>query len=336
MDESPKPELSVIIPCKNEALVLDKLFTRLLPILDRLDLPYEVICINDGSDDDTLKGLLEWARKGPRIVVIDLSRSFGKEAALTAGIDHARGAAVIPMDADLQDPPELIPEMIGAWRSGAEIVLARRTNRESDSVLKRLTAKLFYRVHNAISNTPVPENVGDFRLINRQALDAIMQLRERHRFMKGLFAWVGFRQVEIGYVRPPRAGGQTQFSGRRLWNLAMEGFTSFTTLPLRIWTYIGLTISSSAFIYGAWTIARTLIFGIAVPGYASLLTLVLFFGGLNLLGLGIIGEYLGRVFMETKQRPLYVVRSVSRDTRPAAQFDSNAVTHSITRTAQNI
>jgi glycosyltransferase involved in cell wall biosynthesis len=246
------------------------------------------------------------------MTVIDLSRSFGKEAALTAGLDYARGDAVIPMDADLQDPPELIPDMVASWKGGAEIVLARRLNRDSDSTLKRFTAKWFYRMHNAISHTRIPENVGDFRLINRQALDAIMQLRERHRFMKGLFAWVGFRQVEIGYVRPIRAEGRSQFSGWRLWNFAIEGFTSFSTLPLRLWTYIGFLVATVAFAYGCWTIVRTLIFGIAVPGYASLVTLVLFFGGLNLFGLGVIGEYLGRVFTETKQRPLYVMRSVYR------------------------
>jgi len=306
------PELSIVVPCRNEAATVETLFARLLPVLDGLRLPYEVVCVNDGSDDSTLPALLTWANRMPTITVIDLSRAFGKEAALTAGLEHARGQAVIPMDADLQDPPELIPDMVAAWRAGAEIVLARRINRDSDSTLKRFTAKWFYRMHNAISHTQIPENVGDFRIINRQALNAILQLRERHRFMKGLFAWVGFRQVEIGYVRPTRSAGQTHFSGWRLWNFALEGFTSFSTLPLRLWTYVGFAVAAAAFLYGAWTIVRTLIFGIAVPGYASLVTLVLFFGGLNLLGLGVIGEYLGRVFTETKQRPLYVARSVYR------------------------
>lgn len=306
------PELSIVIPCKNESASLATLFGRLLPVLDSLSISYEVICVNDGSTDSTLDDLLRWSRQNPAIVVIDLSRSFGKEAALTAGIDHTSGMAVIPIDADLQDPPEIIPEMVAAWRAGAEIVLARRTNRDTDSTLKRLTAKWFYRMHNAISHTQLPENVGDFRLINRQALDAILQLRERHRFMKGLFAWVGFKQVEVGYVREPRKHGKSQFSGWRLWNFALEGFTSFSTVPLRLWTYLGLFVSSGAFLYGSWTIVRTLVFGVAVPGYASLITLVLFFGGLNLLGLGVIGEYLGRVFTETKQRPLYVMRSIHR------------------------
>lgn len=242
--------------------------------------------------------------------MVDLSRNFGKEAALTAALEHSTGDAVVPIDADLQDPPELIAAMLAKWREGYEVVLARRSDRTSDSWLKRVTAQMFYRVHNRISCPELPENVGDFRLMDRKVVEALGGLHETHRFMKGLFAWVGFKSCIIDYVREARAAGETKFNGWRLWKLAVEGITSFSTFPLTIWFYLGSLTAFGAFIYGAYIVLRTLAWGIEVPGYASLLCLILFFGGLQLLGVGILGEYLGRAYMESKRRPVYVVRDV--------------------------
>jgi glycosyltransferase involved in cell wall biosynthesis len=269
---------------------------------------FEIICINDGSTDGTLDKLVQAAERDARVRVIDLSRNFGKEAALTAGLDEALGDAVIPMDADLQDPPSLIPVMIEHWMKGAEVVAARRTDRACDTFLKRTTAALYYRIHNALSELKLPENVGDFRLIDRSVVNALRRLPERRRFMKGLFAWVGFRTVVVEYQREPRAAGKSKFSGWRLWNFAIEGITGFSTVPLRCWTYIGLAIAVLAFCYGGIIVGRTLLFGNPVPGYASLVSIVLFLGGIELVGIGIVGEYIGRIYYETKERPLYLVR----------------------------
>jgi glycosyltransferase involved in cell wall biosynthesis len=241
--------------------------------------------------------------------VIDLSRNFGKEAALTAGLDAARGDAVIPIDVDLQDNPALITKLVEEWKRGFEVVLAKRADRRTDSFAKRLTAFLFYRLHNSISSEPVlPENVGDFRLMDRKVVEAIKQLPERRRFMKGIFAWVGFRSTTVEYVRDSRFVGKSRFTGWKLWNFALEGITSFSTAPLRIWTYLGLAVASLAFVYAGFIIMRTVIHGIDVPGYASLLAVTLFLGGIQLIGLGVLGEYLGRVYSEAKQRPIYIVR----------------------------
>jgi glycosyltransferase involved in cell wall biosynthesis len=259
-----------------------------------------------------------------------LSRNFGKEAALTAGIDAARGDAVIPIDADLQDSPELIVRLVEEWKRGFEVVLAKRADRRADSFAKRLTALLFYKVHNSISEPVIPENVGDFRLMDRKVVDAIKQLPERRRFMKGIFAWVGFRSTTIEYVRDPRIAGASRFSAWKLWNLALEGITSFSTAPLRIWTYLGLAVASLAFVYAGFIVMRTVIHGIDVPGYASLLAITLFLGGIQLIGLGVLGEYLGRVYSEAKQRPIYIVRDsyeASRATRREARIrEPEAVT----------
>jgi glycosyltransferase involved in cell wall biosynthesis len=301
--------ISIVCPFYNEALGVGAFFSRLIPVLDRLEEAYEVICVNDGSRDGTLAALLAMRALHPSVRVIDLSRNFGKEAALTAGLDAARGDAVIPIDVDLQDNPALITKLVEEWKRGFEVVLAKRADRRTDSFAKRLTAFLFYRLHNSISSEPVlPENVGDFRLMDRKVVEAIKQLPERRRFMKGIFAWVGFRSTTVEYVRDSRFVGKSRFTGWKLWNFALEGITSFSTAPLRIWTYLGLAVASIAFVYAGFIIMRTVIHGIDVPGYASLLAVTLFLGGIQLIGLGVLGEYLGRVYSEAKQRPIYIVR----------------------------
>lgn len=301
--------ISVVVPFHDEAAGIEAFYRELCFVLDRLaDHRFEVICVDDGSRDETLAKLLALIERDSRVRVLELSRNFGKEAALTAGIDASRGDAVIPMDADLQDPPELIARLIEAWLGGADVVLARRTDRSTDSFLKRKTAELFYRVHNRVSSVKIPENVGDFRLLDRVAVEAVKTLPERQRFMKGLFAWIGFKTVTVDYARGPRAAGSGKFSGWRLWNFALEGITSFSTVPLRVWTYIGGLGALMTFLYAVYIVLRIVILGVEVPGYASLLVAVLFLGSLQLLSVGLLGEYIGRIYLETKQRPVYVVR----------------------------
>lgn len=301
--------ISVVVPFHDEAAGIEAFYRELCFVLDRLaDHRFEVICVDDGSRDETLAKLLALIERDSRVRVLELSRNFGKEAALTAGIDASRGDAVIPMDADLQDPPELIARLIEAWLGGADVVLARRTDRSTDSFLKRKTAELFYRVHNRVSSVKIPENVGDFRLLDRVAVEAVKTLPERQRFMKGLFAWIGFKTVTVDYARSPRAAGSGKFSGWRLWNFALEGITSFSTVPLRVWTYIGGLGALMTFLYAVYIVLRIVILGVEVPGYASLLVAVLFLGSLQLLSVGLLGEYIGRIYLETKQRPVYVVR----------------------------
>lgn len=311
--------LSVVAPCYNESDAIVPFFSRVIPVLEAIPgIRFEIVCVNDGSADDTLPRLLAQARADARIRVIDLTRNFGKEAALTAGIDEAFGDAVVPIDFDLQDPPELIGEMVARWREGAEVVLAQRIDRACDSWLKRVTAGAYYRLHNRMSELRLPENVGDFRLMDRAVVNALKSLPERRRFMKGLFAWVGFHTVTLPYTREPRSAGQSKFSGWRLWNFALEGITSFSTVPLRCWTYIGLAVAFAAFCYGSFIVGRTLWLGVDVPGYASLLCALLFFGGLQLIGVGVVGEYVGRIYHETKGRPIYLVRRRYQE-RPATQ-----------------
>ncbi|MCB5944866.1 glycosyltransferase family 2 protein [Acidocella sp. KAb 2-4] len=301
--------LSLVVPFYNEAASIQPFADAILPALDAIPgTSWEIICVDDGSTDGSLLKLVALAQADPRFRVLEFSRNFGKEAALTAGIDAARGEAVVPIDADLQDPPELIALMVQAWREGAEVVLARRSDRSSDGLLKRQTAAWFYRLHNRLSKIRIPENVGDFRLMDRAVVDALKQLPERQRFMKGLFAWVGFRTVTLDYTRPPRAAGRSKFSGFALWNFAMEGVTSFSTAPLKIWTYLGVLSAALTLFYGLYIAIRTLVFGNQVPGYASLFVAVTFFGSVQLISVGLIGEYIGRIYMETKQRPPYIVR----------------------------
>jgi glycosyltransferase involved in cell wall biosynthesis len=267
------------------------------------------VCVNDGSVDGTLARLLMARAVDSRIKIVDLSRNFGKEAALAAGLEYATGQAVIPLDADLQDPPELIPELVAKWRDGYDHVVAVRQDRKSDSVAKRGSAKLFYRTMARLGDVPIPAHAGDFRLLDRQVVEAFKLLPERTRFTKGMFAWVGFRQATITYTRPVRVAGSSKWRYWNLWNLALDGILSSTTLPLRVWTYVGLAIAVVALSYMIFIVLRTLLFGADVPGYPSLAAMLLFFSGMNMIGLGIVGEYLGRVFIEVKRRPPYLVRA---------------------------
>ena len=313
----PGPQLSLVIPVHNESAGLERLFGTLVPIAAAACPAFEIVVVNDGSQDDTLQQLLRHQQALPQLRVIDLSRNFGKEAALTAGLRHCRGACAITLDADLQDPPELIPEMLARWREGYETVVAVHAHRGTDSAQRRLLSRLFYWLLNAVAEMRFVPNAGDFRLLDRAVIDAFLSLPERTRYNKGLFAWVGFRQYLIEHQRPERAAGQSNFNYRRLFRLAMEGITSFSSFPLRVWTYIGMAVSGLSFLYGSFIIMRTLIRGTDVPGYASLIVAVMFLGGINLLGIGMLGEYIGRIFVESKQRPLYVVRQLHEPKPPA-------------------
>ena len=266
-----------------------------------------MIYVNDGSSDNTNEIIRSLHQTDPRVALVILSRNFGKEVALTAGLEHAIGDAVIIIDADLQDPPELIPELVQKWQHGFDVVYATRKRRLGETWLKKTTAALFYRLMHNISRVQLPRDTGDFRILSRRAVAAVTQFREHHRFMKGLFAWIGFRQTSISYDRDPRYEGETKWSYWQLWNFALEGITSFTVAPLKISTYLGIITAAGAFIYGAIIIIKTMIFGADLPGYPSLMVVILFLGGIQLIGIGIIGEYLGRTFNESKNRPLYFV-----------------------------
>lgn len=304
-------QLSLVVPVFNEAETIKLFIERIYQVFQSQPLVrLEFIFVNDGSTDCTLEILLEIQKGDSQIRVIDLSRNFGKESALTAGLQVARGQVIVPIDVDLQDPPELIPEMISKWQEGYDVVLGRRVNRDSDSLTKRTSASWFYRIHNKISSTKLPEDVGDFRLMDRRVAAALNELPESRRFMKGLFAWVGFRTTFVDYTRSKRIAGETKFSGWRLWNFALEGVTSFSTDPLRVWTYLGLTVSSISFMFAIFIAMKVLFYGIDVPGYASLMVAVTFLGGLQLIGIGILGEYLGRTYIESKRRPLFIIRHI--------------------------
>ncbi|WP_270935917.1 glycosyltransferase family 2 protein [Falsiroseomonas oryzae] len=303
------PAISVVVPAYNEQEVLPVFHARMVPVMEAIGLPWELVFVNDGSRDATLDIMLGLQAADPRIAVVNLSRNFGKEIALTAGLDHAAGTeAVVVIDADLQDPPEVIPELVAAWRGGFDVAYAQRRVREGETWMKKATAAGFYAFMQRIGGrVQLPPNTGDFRLMSRRALDALLTLREQHRFMKGLFAWVGFPSVAVLYDRAPRAAGTTKWNYWKLWNLSLEGITSFTVGPLKIATYLGFGTAVFAALFAFQLIVRTLLFGNPVAGYPSLLAVVLFFGGVQLMTLGIIGEYLGRVFNETKGRPLYIV-----------------------------
>lgn len=301
------PTISIIAPCYNEEETIEPFLRRIEEILTQINEPYEIVFINDGSKDNTLNVLLNAKQNFKNIRIINFSRNFGKEAALTAGLDKARGEAAIPIDVDLQDPPELIKELVAKWREGYDVVLAKRADRTSDSFAKRVSADLFYKLNGKISNVDIPNNVGDFRLMSKRVVEALKQLPENQRFMKGLFAWVGFKTIAIEYVREKREAGQSSFNGWKLWNFALDGITSFSTLPLRIWLYIGALVSFLSFLYGSFIILKTLIFGVDLPGYASLAVIMLFLGGIQLIGIGILGEYIGRIYSESKRRPSYII-----------------------------
>lgn len=311
MDEPPPYTLSIVVPAFNEEDVLEELHKRLSTVLDEIGVTAEIIYINDGSSDDTIKVMRTLRVSDPRVTIIDLSRNFGKEIAMTAGLDHARGDAVIVIDADLQDPPELMPQLIAEWRNGFDVVYAKRTARDGETAMKKFTAAAFYRLIQRISRVKIPEDTGDFRLLSRRAVDALKQIREQHRFMKGLFAWIGYPQKAVYYRRDPRFAGEGKFNYWRLWNFAIEGITSFTIAPLKAATYIGILIALCSFAYAGWIIYKTVAFGDSVPGYPSLMVVMLFLGGVQLLCIGILGEYLGRLFNESKNRPLYLISEYS-------------------------
>lgn len=311
-------ELSIIVPCYNESEVVENFFSAMVGnngILNNLGLNCELVFINDGSKDNTLELLkaqkeIYSNKSNLDIKIVNLSRNFGKEAAMSAGFSVASGEAIVPMDADLQHPASLIPKFVELWRQGYDVVLAKRANRQDESALKRFCSSIFYKLNNKISEIEIPQNVGDFRLFTKKVLNAINSLPENQRFMKGIFAWVGFRSITIEYEEQERIAGSSKFNGWKLWNFALQGITGFGTLPLRIWTYIGFIVSFFAFIYASFLILRTLIMGIDLPGYASLVVIILFLGGLQLMGVGILGEYVGRIYMESKRRPPFIIDEI--------------------------
>jgi glycosyltransferase involved in cell wall biosynthesis len=312
--------ISIIVPAYNEADVIEAFYQRMLNVLLEHSLEYELIFVNDGSTDNTLAILKKLQEDDHHVMVVDLSRNFGKEIAMTAGLDYCTGDAVILIDADLQDPPELIPDMIEKWQEGHDVVYARRVSRDGESFLKKLTSKWFYRLINRLSTVRIPEDTGDFRLMSRRAVNALSTLRERNRFMKGLFSWIGYSQTEIIYERDARYAGSSKWNYLQLWEHAIEGITSFTAIPLKIATYLGLMTATGAFLYGLWIIFKTMIYGDPVAGFPTLMVVILFLGGVQLLALGIIGEYLGRIFSESKQRPLYLVNKIYRaDSQPVTE-----------------
>jgi polyisoprenyl-phosphate glycosyltransferase len=307
------PTLTLIVPVKDEEMAIAPFVAEVAPLLDRLlpagDGPsgWEILFIDDGSEDATLAAIEAANVRDQRVRGLSLSRNFGKEAALTAGLDYARGAAVVPMDVDLQDPPQVIGEMLAKWREGYEVVYGVRRNRRADSLPKRLTADLYYRAHNYIAHDKIPEHAGDFRLLDRKVVDTIRRMPERNRFMKGMFAWGGFRQAAVEYDRARREVGRSKFNYWKLWTLALDGITSTSTLPLRVWSYIGVVIALLALVYAGFLVVRTTLFGVDVAGYPSMMVATLFLGGVQLISLGVLGEYIGRILIEAKQRPIYVV-----------------------------
>ncbi len=302
-----RPVVSVVVPVFNEASGLHEFHRRLRSVMDAGPDRWEVVYVDDGSSDASCALLQSLRLTDPRVAIVALSRNFGKEIATTAGLDHAKGEAVVLIDADLQDPPEEIPRLIAAWRDGFDMVHARRLARSGESWAKRASASLFYRLMQHTGKVRLPRDTGDFRLMSRRVVDAVLSLREQHRFMKGLFAWVGFPTTTIDYDRAARHAGHSKWNYWTLWNLAIEAITSFTVLPLKIATYLGMAVALFAAVFGAQLVVRTLLFGNPVAGYPSLMAVVLFLGGVQLITLGVIGEYLGRVFNETKGRPLYLV-----------------------------
>ena len=300
--------ISILIPAYNEELVLPKLFTRLARLADDTkNYQFEFLFINDGSKDDTLAIIKDYAQKDTRVSYVNFSRNFGKEIGMIAGLDHTTGDATVIIDADLQDPPELIPEMIHLWEEGYDDVYAKRKSREGESWLKKTTSRMYYKTLQRVTRIPIQEDTGDFRLLDRRVVEALKQFRESQRNTKAMFSWVGFNKKEILYDRDPRVAGETKWNYAKLIELAVDGITSFTTAPLRIATYVGSVVSFGAFIYLLFLVFRTLFFGTDLAGYPSLMAVILFLGGVQLLSLGIIGEYVGRIFNETKQRPLYLI-----------------------------
>ena len=299
--------VSLVCPCYNEEMVIDMFLEKVVPILESLHKTFEIIFVNDGSTDGTFSKIYQAKEKYPYIRLLNLSRNFGKEAALTAGLDYAEGSVVIPIDVDLQHPPELIVTFIEKWEEGYDVVAGKRMTRTGEHPLKKISAKLFYTLHNKISDIYIPRDIGDYRLMSRKVIESLKQLPENQRFMKGIFAWLGYKTAIVEYYQEERAAGKSSFSGWKLWNFALDGITSFSTVPLRIWLYVGMIISSIAFIFGVGIVFKTLIYGIDTPGYASTMTMILFLGGIQLMGIGILGEYIGRIYKESKRRPVYII-----------------------------
>jgi glycosyltransferase involved in cell wall biosynthesis len=305
--KSNQPLISIVVPTYNEEEVLTDFHEAVDKVLSKLPVDLEIVYINDGSNDATLDIINALRENDKRITLIDLSRNFGKEIALSAGLHKAAGDAVVIIDADLQDPPELIPELIKEWQNGYDVVYAKRTLRNGESFLKKTTAHFFHRIMQNVGNFSIPEDTGDFRILSRRAVNALNTFKEHHRFMKGLFSWIGFRQKAVHYERVSRHAGKSKWGYWRLWNFAIDGITSFTIAPLKISTYIGTITALSAFGYGVYMVIETLLHGNDVPGYPSLIVIILMLGGIQLVAIGILGEYLGRIFNETKQRPLYFI-----------------------------
>jgi glycosyltransferase involved in cell wall biosynthesis len=301
------PELSVVIPVYNEGANIGPLCARIAPVLDRVTDRWEIVFVDDGSADDTLEQVRAESARDPRIGAVSFSRNFGKEIALAAGLDHARGEAVVIMDADLQHPPEMIETFVERWRQGYVMVYGQRTDRSTETRLKRTSARLFYRLFERFGETSLPEGAGDFRLIDRRGVEVLRALGERARFSKGLYAWIGFKSTGVPFAVEERRHGATKFSFRKLFRFAFDGITSFTTVPLRVWTYLGGLVSVGAIATAIYFAVRTLVFGTDLPGFPSLIVSVMFFSGVQLMSLGVIGEYVGRIFAEVKRRPLYVV-----------------------------
>ncbi len=318
----PADRLTVLVAAYNEADVLPLMHPRIAAALDGLaDVDARILYVDDGSTDATWRVLADIARADPRVALLRLSRNFGKEAALTAGLDRIVEGAAMILDADGQDPPELIGDFVARWREGYDDVHGTRLVRAGEGWIRRSTAHAFYRVIGRLSRTPIPADTGDFRLLSPRVLDALRQMRERHRFMKGLFGWVGFRQVAIPYERAPRLAGGSKFNLWKLWNFALEGITSFSTAPLRLATYLGMATAAVAFLYGVWIILKALLWGDPVAGWPSMMAVILFLGGVQLIALGLIGEYLGRLYEESKQRPLYLVDAWCPENASAASVD---------------
>lgn len=299
-------KISLVVPVFNEEDTIPLFYREVRNQL--CDYDVEIVFINDGSTDDTESVINAISASDSLVMALSFTRNFGKESAIFAGLEHATGEAIIPIDVDLQDPIGVIPQMIPLWQEGADVVLAKRIDRKTDGHLKRKTAEWFYRLHNKISSPKIEENVGDFRLMSRQTVENIKLLQERNLFMKGVLSWVGGKVEIVEYTRAERSAGESKFNGWKLWNLALEGITSFSTFPLRIWTYIGFVVSACSFLYAGWMILEKILWGNPVPGYPSLMTAILFLGGVQLIGIGVLGEYVGRIYTEVKKRPKYLVK----------------------------
>lgn len=310
INRNTNPLITLLVPVFNEEESIDIFLETVNKILGDAALTYEFLFINDGSTDNTLLKLVSYAHNDNKVKVINLSRNFGKEAALTAGIDYANGDVVVPIDIDLQDPPEVIIQFVERWKEGYDVVYGKRACRSSENWRKSLSAGMFYKVFNRFSPVPIPENAGDFRLFDKRVVEILRKFPEKNRFMKGLFSWVGFNVISVSYERPERAEGKSKWNYWRLWNFAIDGIVSFSTAPLRVWGYIGLIVAMISFLYGLFIVAYTIVLGIKLPGYASVMTIVLFLGGIQLLSIGIIGEYIGRLIVEVKGRPIYIVENV--------------------------